>query len=271
MKKWSLILIVILTTLVLAACNSAETQEPVAEPVAAVESNSAEGSAMADDTMAEDDAMMEDDAMADDEAMMEDDTHDGAMAEDDAMADDEAMMEDDTHDDAMAEDETMIDDEAAMDDEMAESELSGLPGWQTLVLTNARTGEQFTLADFNGQTVFVEPMATWCTNCRSQLSNVREARATLGDDTVFVALSLETTLEDAQLAAYADQQGFDWLFAVMTDEMLQQLADQFGRSITSAPSTPHFVIRPDGSFTDLVTGIESPQEIVEQITNAMQG
>ncbi|MCO5207730.1 MAG: redoxin domain-containing protein [Anaerolineae bacterium] len=249
MKKWSLILIVILTTLVLAACNSAETQEPVAEPVAAVESNSAEGSAMADDTMAEDDAMMEDDAMADDEA----------------------MMEDDTHDDAMAEDETMIDDEAAMDDEMAESELSGLPGWQTLVLTNARTGEQFTLADFNGQTVFVEPMATWCTNCRSQLSNVREARATLGDDTVFVALSLETTLEDAQLAAYADQQGFDWLFAVMTDEMLQQLADQFGRSITSAPSTPHFVIRPDGSFTDLVTGIESPQEIVEQITNAMQG
>ncbi|MCO5186396.1 MAG: redoxin domain-containing protein [Anaerolineae bacterium] len=249
MKKWSLILIVILTTLVLAACNSAETQEPVAEPVAAVESNSAEGSAMADDTMAEDDAMMEDDAMADDEA----------------------MMEDDTHDDGMAEDEAMMDDEAAMDDEMAESELSGLPGWQTLVLTNARTGEQFTLADFNGQTVFVEPMATWCTNCRSQLSNVREARATLGDDTVFVALSLETTLEDAQLAAYADQQGFDWLFAVMTDEMLQQLADQFGRSITSAPSTPHFVIRPDGSFTDLVTGIESPQEIVEQITNAMQG
>ena len=43
MKKWSLDFNRYFTTLVLAACNSAETQEPVAEPVAAVESNSAEG------------------------------------------------------------------------------------------------------------------------------------------------------------------------------------------------------------------------------------
>lgn len=265
MKKWSLILIVVLATFVLAACSTAEQQEPVAEPVAAVESDSAEGDAMADETMAEDDVMLEDEAhddemMTDDAAMMEDEAKDGEMAEDDA------MMEDEAHDDEM-----MADDDAMMDDEMADADMSALPAWQTIALTNARTGEQFTLADFNGKSVFVEPMATWCTNCRTQLNNVREARAAVGDDTVFVALSLETTLEDAQLAAYADQQGFDWLFAVMTDDMLKQLADQFGRSITSAPSTPHFVIYPDGSFTDLVTGIESPEQIIEQLANAMQG
>jgi hypothetical protein len=54
----------------------------------------------------------------------------------------------------------------------------------------------------------------------------------------------------------------------MTPEMLQGLADTFGRSITSAPSTPHFVIRPDGSYTDLVTGIDTPDEIVQQIQAA---
>jgi hypothetical protein len=35
------------------------------------------------------------------------------------------------------------------------------PDWLTLPLTNARTGETFTLADFAGKTVFVHPMATW--------------------------------------------------------------------------------------------------------------
>jgi thiol-disulfide isomerase/thioredoxin len=208
----------------------------------------------------DDDAADHDESMADDDAMMDDDAaHDESMADDDEMMDDESMTDD----------ESMADD--AMMDESTSADLSALPAWQTIALTNVRTGEQFTLADFNGQSVFVEPMATWCTNCRRQLGNVREAMTTVGDDAVFVALSLETNLPDAELAAYTEQQGFDWVFAVMTEEMLQQLADQFGRSITSAPSTPHFVIRPDGSFTELVTGIESPEQIAEQIKAAMQG
>ena len=172
-------------------------------------------------------------------------------------------------DEAMG-DEAMDDDSEAMADEPS-VDLSALPAWQTVALTNARTGESFTLADLNGQTVFVEPMATWCSNCRKQLQNVGDARATVGDDAVFIALSLETNIDDAKLAEYAEQQGFDWTFAVMSEEILQLLADEFGRTIANAPSTPHFVIRPDGSFTELVTGIESPEEIVEQINSAMQG
>ena len=35
------------------------------------------------------------------------------------------------------------------------------PDWLTMPLTNARSGETFTLADFAGKTVFVHPMATW--------------------------------------------------------------------------------------------------------------
>ncbi|MCP4428454.1 MAG: hypothetical protein GY803_28545 [Chloroflexi bacterium] len=90
----------------------------------------------------------------------------------------------------------------------------------------------------------------------------------LGDDAVFIALSLETNLSAADLAQYQSDYGYDWTFAIMTPELLQQLADAFGRSITSAPSTPHFIIRPDGSATDLVTGIESAEEIAGQIQAA---
>jgi thiol-disulfide isomerase/thioredoxin len=144
--------------------------------------------------------------------------------------------------------------------------------WQTLPLTNARTGETFTLADFAGKTVFVEPMATWCTNCRQQLGNVSRAKSQVGTDQfVFIALSVETNITAGELAQYADENGFDWLFAVMTPDMLSELAAAFGRTITNPPSTPHFIIRPDGTTTALITGIESDTQILEQLTTVSGG
>lgn len=105
--------------------------------------------------------------------------------------------------------------------------------WQTLPLTDARTGETFTLGGLEG-TVYVEPMATWCSNCRTQLGNVQAAQAQVGEgDVTFVALSVETTLEPAALAEYADEQGFDFTFAVMTPELLRALASEFGQSIST--------------------------------------
>lgn len=146
--------------------------------------------------------------------------------------------------------------------------VSGLnrPAWQSLAITNARSGETFSLADFEGQTVFVEPMATWCGNCRRQLNNVGEAKEQLaGEDVVFVALSVETNIDNSTLADYADSAGFDWIFAVATPELLQGLAEDFGRGIVNPPATPHFIIRADGTTSDLVTGIEPAGQIVSQI------
>ncbi len=135
--------------------------------------------------------------------------------------------------------------------------------WRDLPLTDARTGDTFTLADL-GDTVLVEPMATWCANCRHQLGNVRDAKTQLGDEAqvTFVALSVETTLEADALARYAEEQGFDWTFAVMTPEMLRALAAEFGQAVASPPTTPHFVIYPDGTTTDLFTGFQAPAELL---------
>ncbi|MCU0497190.1 MAG: redoxin family protein [Anaerolineae bacterium] len=146
---------------------------------------------------------------------------------------------------------------------------SALAPWQTIALTDARTGSPFTLGDFGGKTVFVEPMATWCTNCRSQLNNVREARAQLNrDDVVFIGISVETNLSAADLAQYADTHGFDWIFAVATPELLTELTLAFGRTITNPPSTPHFIIQPDGTVGPLITGIETVDQILQQVGGA---
>lgn len=139
------------------------------------------------------------------------------------------------------------------------------PAWQSLPLIDARTGTPFSLADFAGKTVFVEPFATWCTNCRRNLANVHAARQQAGEDVVFVALSVEPNIGSEALAAYAADTGYDLMFAAMPPEMLQALAAQLGQTIANPPATPHFVIRPDGSTGDLVTGIKSTAEILAQV------
>ncbi len=51
----------------------------------------------------------------------------------------------------------------------------------------------------------------------------------------------------------------------MSMDLLGQLSDNFGRPIRSAPNTPHFVIRPDGTFTSLSTGAKSVEQIVSEM------
>jgi len=213
---------------------------------AMAEGETKDGAAMATSEMAEGGTMAE-----------------GEMKESDAMAEGEMADSDATAASDMEAGDTMTEGEMKTDDAMMMGEL---PAWAAISLTDARTGESFSLADFAGKTVFVEPMATWCTNCRAQLNNVKAAKAQLGDgDVVFVALSVETTLEASALAGYADEHGFDWVFAVATPDLLQQLAGDFGQTIANPPATPHFVISPDGTVSELTTGIESAEAILAKV------
>ena len=146
------------------------------------------------------------------------------------------------------------------------------PAWASLQLVNAHTGESFTLADFAGKTVMVEPMATWCSNCRAQQRNVRSAIEQLEnpDDFVFISLSVENGLPDDVLAGYADQNGFNWLFTVGTNELVTALVNQFGRTVANPPATPHFTIAPDGTVSDLRTGRHTPQQLIDEVLGVSQ-
>jgi len=237
-----------LSVLVLAACGAPQATNP--EPAMAA----------TEQTMTEGDTMMETMTMTDTAAMMEE-TH--AMTATEMMTDSHAMTATE-----MMTDSHMMTETGAMNDAQA---MADLPAWQTLPLTDARTGEQIVLADLAGKTVFVETMATWCTNCRQQLNNVAAARAQLGnDEVVFIAVSVETNISATDLAQYATDNSFDWTFAVSTPEMLVELANAFGQTIANPPATPHFIIRPDGSVTDLITGIDSPEQLIQDL-QAAQG
>lgn len=137
--------------------------------------------------------------------------------------------------------------------------------WQQIEVIDA-DGEAFTFADLVGRPVLVENFATWCGNCRRQLGDTNRAAEQAGDDAVFVALSVETELDADDMADYAKREGFDHIrFAVMSPEMLAAMNDAFGNSALNPPSTPHVAVTADGTAGELVTGFESPEEILASL------
>jgi thiol-disulfide isomerase/thioredoxin len=140
------------------------------------------------------------------------------------------------------------------------------PAWIAAELTDACTGEAFALADFAGKVVYVEPMATWCVNCKAQMERVREAAAQIPEaekaDVVLVALSSEVDLPREALSQYAAETGFPMIFAVMPADYLRAIVDDLGQEIAVPPTTPHFTIAPDGTVSEVRTGASSPEELL---------
>lgn len=161
--------------------------------------------------------------------------------------------------------------DSAVESSSAAVEAEGYTGaaWTSIELVDARTGETFRFADFAGKTVFVEPMATWCTNCRRQLPNVEAARTQLDPEQyVFVGLSVAENVDNATLAQYVNEQGWNFAFVAAPETLTQGLVDSFGRTVVTPPSTPHFIIRPDGSLSEIRTGSHSTEELIAELQAA---
>ncbi|HEV2072370.1 MAG TPA: hypothetical protein VGR29_01895 [Thermomicrobiales bacterium] len=153
-------------------------------------------------------------------------------------------------------------------EEGAETDLAE---WQTLTMTDVRTGEDFAVGDFLGCTVYVETMATWCINCMIQMENVAAALPDLDPDQhVVVSISIETELASEDLAKYADNSDFDWVFSVASPEMLKAIVDAFGRDALVPSITPHVIVYPDGTAGSLQTGGASPEDIVDMMNETSE-
>lgn len=142
--------------------------------------------------------------------------------------------------------------------------------WQTATLTDVRTGETFTLADFAGQVVAVEPMAAWCVNClRQQQQAVKALAAVASEDVIYISLGIDPTELPEDLAAYAKERGFDWRFVLADRELLRQLAEAFGDQVLSPPSTPRILIGRDGTVTGPSFGMTDAAALEAELRAAL--
>jgi len=141
--------------------------------------------------------------------------------------------------------------------------------WRNIELTDVETGDTFTIADLAGNVVAIEPMAIWCTQCRVQNDNFKQAHSELEAAGVqVISLSVEPNEQPEALAEYADRRGYEWTFALSPTELSRALADQFTAQVLAVPSTPLIVLSPDGEVAFQDFGFHGPDSLVEIVTAA---
>ena len=139
------------------------------------------------------------------------------------------------------------------------------PAYFSTPLTNARSGESFTIADYQGKVVLVETLAQWCSNCLKQQKQVSELHQKLGERADFVSLGLDIDPNEdaASLNDYVQRNGFDWTYAVAPAEVSREIGNLYGNQFLNPPSTPMLIIDKQGQVHPLPFGIKSADELVE--------
>jgi thiol-disulfide isomerase/thioredoxin len=123
------------------------------------------------------------------------------------------------------------------------SSVSGDGGaaWRTAELRTVRGDESFTIADL-ASPVVIQSFAVWCPKCRRQSEQLAE----VSDSVTVVGLNTDPNEDAGKVRQHAEENGFDWRFAVSPSAMTDSLVEAFGTTVTNAPSTPVIVACGDG-------------------------
>lgn len=138
-----------------------------------------------------------------------------------------------------------------------------LPVYLSSELVDVNSGESFRVADLTGagNYVLLEMMAVWCTNCRQQQEQVKAYEAAGPENVVSVALDIDLNESQELLREHATRNGFDWHYAIATQEVARQIGADFGQQFLTPPSVPMLLIRPDNSVVAFPFGIKSAEEL----------
>jgi cytochrome oxidase Cu insertion factor (SCO1/SenC/PrrC family) len=180
----------------------------------------------------------------------------------------EAMMEKETPTaDAMMEKETPTADAMMSKETPAADAMMETPAWYSASLTNVSTGQTFTVNDFKGKVILVETMAIWCSTCFRQQGQVKALHDLLGqrDDFVSIGLDVDPNEDAASLKSYVEKNGFDWLYAVATTEVAQDISKHYGDQFLNPPSAPIVVIDRKGEAHPMPFGVKSADELLQFI------
>jgi len=139
------------------------------------------------------------------------------------------------------------------------------PDWFDVELTDAQTGEGFTMNDYAGKVVLLETMAIWCPNCIVQGNEVRNLHEKFGnpEDLVSVSLDVDFNEDQASLKEYASGFGFDWHFAVAPLLVARALGNLYSAEYLNPPLSPMLIIDRDGNVHQLEYGLKDAATLLK--------
>jgi cytochrome oxidase Cu insertion factor (SCO1/SenC/PrrC family) len=145
----------------------------------------------------------------------------------------------------------------------AKEVVSAKPEWFDIKLTDVRTGQTFTVNDFAGKVVLIETMAEWCPNCAAEENQVKKLLDLLGGTEDLVSISMDTDLhEDAtSLKNYAEDQGFNWYFAIAPLEVQRALGNLYSAEYLNPPLAPMLFIDRQGNVYSLPYGFKRAEAL----------
>lgn len=136
----------------------------------------------------------------------------------------------------------------------------GDPAWLTTELTDVRSGETFTIASLESP-VLLETFAVWCSRCFAQQETLRTFHDR-NPEVTSVALNIDPNEDSDKVRRHAEENDFDWRYAVSPAPVTDSLVSQFGSSMTVAPRVPKVRVCDDGA-TRLDNGVKSADWLAE--------
>ncbi len=108
---------------------------------------------------------------------------------------------------------------------------SGAPlSWTGVTLTDARTGEQFTIDEIakEGKPVVVHTFAVWCTACKMQLKETERLLAQNPDRFTIIGIDIDANENQEAVKRHVEKNQFPGRYAVSPKELSRGLVDSFG-------------------------------------------
>ncbi|THE64723.1 hypothetical protein D8Y22_11455 [Salinadaptatus halalkaliphilus] len=116
--------------------------------------------------------------------------------------------------------------------------------WRTTELTDVRTDETFRLGSFD-RPVVIHTFGVGCAVCHAQHSEFESLWTTTAGVEI-VDLTIDVNAEPATIREYAADEGYDWRFAVASEDVIGSLSSDYGNAITRSSASPVVVSCPDG-------------------------
>lgn len=144
---------------------------------------------------------------------------------------------------------------------------SNRPAWFDIELTDAQTGQTFTINDFAGKVVLVETMAEWCPNCRVQQNEMKKLHSQMGNppDLISISLDVDPNEDVSSLKNYVASFNYDWRFAVAPLLVARALGNLYSAEYLNPPLTPMLLIDREGNVYSLPYGFKSADALQNTI------